>query len=135
MLTSRVFPHHSRIPGGLFLQTYTHLSLGAAMGATGFAHEPWSQAACVAGAVAPDLCLAFQYGLDLLRHRPPLVDQPRWLIVFKEVAHSLPLWAVALLFCLNYGGIFQAFCVGMVSHVLIDGFTHAGAGGMVFADD
>jgi len=106
------------------VQTYTHCSIGAVIGALGFAHEPLSQAACVVGAVAPDLVIAFQYAVDVLRSRPPLVNQPRWMIVMKEASHSLLLWGAVLLFFRQ--GVAHAFCVGVVSHILIDGLTHKG---------
>jgi hypothetical protein len=112
------------------LQTYTHLAMGAAVGAALFPHEPLVQAACLAGAVIPDAPMITLFGLDKLSGRPPMAYQsPIWILA-KNLCQDLILWVLIGLvgWLYRYDGILGSVLIALgvngAIHVVVDRYSH-----------
>lgn len=110
------------------MQTYSHALTGAALGAMIFQHEPVLQIGCVIGSVSPDMTLAVQYAIDLVLGRPPMTQQGKLAMLLKEIAHSIPVWLLALMlgwvFREMIGNVLLAFALGGITHIIVDVLTH-----------
>jgi len=107
------------------VQTYTHILIGAAVGACLDPADLAAQGARAAGAMLPDAAQVPSYLLDRLKGRKPLAAVSRAVLRAKFAAHSLIVWSALLALAFTVGGsIFLAFCVGGLSHPLVDLLTH-----------
>lgn len=107
------------------MQTFTHLPIGTLIGALAFPDQPLAQIACVVAAVGPDIVMVPTFALDKLRGKQPLANQSRFVIVAKELSHSLLLAiACVVLGLLLDQSLITAFGIGWVSHVAVDILTH-----------
>jgi hypothetical protein len=116
------------------VQSYTHLAIGATVGAMVFPHLPEVQLACLVGAVAPDVPTALLYGLDRLSGRRPLSHQPKGWILVKNICQNIFLWVAVALTGLTLGllhwppsivaTMLVALGVNGAIHVIVDSFTH-----------
>ncbi len=110
----------------LFVQTLTHLAIGAAIGAVAFPHQPIVQLACVAASVGPDVVMMPLFALDKLQGRQPLTRQGPIVLTLKELSHSVFLCgACGLIGTLLMLPIVTAFALGWLVHIVIDILTHA----------
>ena len=107
------------------MQTYTHLLIGAALGATLAPDDPVAQGACAAGAMLPDLAQVPSYLIDKLQGRQPLAAVRPEVLRAKFAAHSILVWAVLLAAALAVGWApLVLFGIGGLSHPLVDALTH-----------
>ena len=116
------------------MQTYTHLAVGAAIGATLFPHDYVAQAGCIVGAASSDVAFALEYASDRIKGLKPFASRPWVIREIGEAAHSVP---VLLFFVAtvamdqnsvphDIASFLSALSVGWISHILIDMFTHGG---------
>lgn len=111
------------------MQIYTHAAFGLLVGTVLFPHNAPAQITCIAGAVTPDIGIAPFYLADRRKRRQPsFANWPRGLIL-AEAMHSIPLWCIT---CLILEWLFTApllaFCLGGISHTMIDSYTHGDRG-------
>ncbi|MDH3684908.1 MAG: metal-dependent hydrolase, partial [Myxococcales bacterium] len=107
------------------MQTYTHLLIGAALGACLHPSDLVAQGACAAGAMLPDVAQVPSYLLDRSKGRQPLATVRPEVLRAKFAAHSLLVWATLLaVACVVGWPPFLAFCAGGLSHPLVDALTH-----------
>lgn len=116
------------------MQTYTHFLVGGALGCSLFPTSTLAQFSCACGGVVPDLVLLPKYVLDRIRGRQAFTEQSSWLLLIKELSHSIPFWGVLWLICWYFVAgaaplvwkIGNAFLLGFLSHLIIDALTHCG---------
>lgn len=113
------------------MQTYTHALMGGAIATALFPHEPIAAVAIVAGSIAPDVPLAVQFARDLVTKRPPMSDQPKLILILKEVSHSIPLWLMVAYATTQWpdndlAKTLKIFAWGVLLHCLVDALTHGG---------
>jgi hypothetical protein len=107
------------------LQTYTHLLIGACVGALTHPGELIPTVACAFGATLPDVVQVPRYMLDKLAGRQPLAEVSPRIRALKNAAHSILVW-----FALLVGAWFLAWpslvglCLGGLTHPIIDALTH-----------
>lgn len=78
------------------------------------------QAACVAGAISPDVVWVYRKA-----GRLPLSQPPPWLLWLIELSHSFWLWSAILLAGIWFGKMAPiGLALGGLSHVMIDVLTH-----------
>lgn len=107
------------------MQTYTHVLIGACVGASLFPNDLYAQATCVAGATLPDVVQMPKYVLDRARGRQPLAEVPPEILRLKFALHSIPMWALlaGVAYFVGWSPL-SAFALGGLSHTLIDALTH-----------
>ena len=110
------------------MQTYTHVLVGACVGAALFPSDLLSQAACAAGATLPDVIQVPKYLLDRARGSQPLAEVPPGVLRLKFAFHSIPLWATLTAMASFTGWAPSlAFALGGLCHTGIDALTHKDA--------
>ncbi len=119
------------------MQTLTHVFIGAALGVTVFPNDHWAQLACAVGAGAPDGTMVPQFIYDKIRGRKALEDMPWFVKILGEITHSFVILAIVCALGRTYVSAedlplsvvyaFWAFCLGWLSHIVIDIFTHGDA--------
>jgi hypothetical protein len=107
------------------VQTYTHVLLGACIGASLFPNDLMAQAASVAGATLPDVVQMPKFVLDRARGLQPLAEVPPGILRLKFAFHSIPVWAALswAMYFVSWPPLL-AFALGGLSHTLIDALTH-----------
>jgi hypothetical protein len=107
------------------MQTYSHILVGACVGAGLFPDDLVAQAASVVGATLPDVVQMPKFLLDRARGRQPLAEVSPEILRFKFAFHSIPVWATlaGLGYFIGWSP-FLAFALGSLSHTLIDALTH-----------
>lgn len=126
------------------MQTYTHLGIGAFVGAWVAPGDYVAQFACMVGAVAPDLILVPKFILDKLAGKQPFEEQSDSLLLAKEITNSIPMFSLVFAFlflieiCHSWLVLFFsewillgaswsfAFILNYLIHLCIDLPTHCG---------
>lgn len=112
------------------MQTYTHLLIGAAVGALLYPNQALAPAAFTAGSIAPDIALIPLFVYDKIRHKQALADQDQFTMIAKEISHSLPITAILAVILSQSNDDFikllAIFFAGMALHIMIDSLTHCG---------
>lgn len=117
-----------------FVQTYTHLLIGGAIGAVWFREDPAAQASLVIGSCAPDLVMVPSFLLDKVRGRVPLKEQGPAVIAMKKASHSIPLSLFFWLFPWPLQQSLGIFFAAVFLHACIDELTH-GIGAAKICDE
>ncbi len=117
------------------MQTYTHIPIGALVGALAFPHDLRLQLACIAASVAPDLVMIPTYLMDRAGGKQPLAQQSKWLLILKECSHSLLLCLALAVLALTRGSdLLSAVSVGWLVHIVVDIFSHGDPRFQVYGD-
>jgi len=107
------------------LHTVTHLAIAAFGVSLLWPNADLLQAACVAGAVLPDVVMVPTFISDRMAGRLPLSRPPQLLLWLIEISHSLWLWSAILLAGIWFGTMVPiGFALGGLCHVMIDVLTH-----------
>ncbi len=108
------------------MHTYTHVTVGAAIGAVCFAGNFYAQEHCILGAVVVDAVFLPALIDDHLAGKKPLVRMPWKVRLVSEVFHSAHLWAFILLCAIvvHASPVLTAFLAGWTSHNVIDAPVH-----------
>jgi hypothetical protein len=107
------------------LHTLTHLAIATCGAALLWPNAHLLQAACVVGAVLPDVVMVPTFITDRMSGRLPLSQPPQWLLWLIELGHSFWLWSAILLAAIWFGTMAPiCFALGGLSHVMIDVLTH-----------
>lgn len=109
------------------MQTYTHFTVGVAVGIVLFPDNYLAQGIFVAGSILSDVSSAVKMITDKARGKKPFADLEKSLLV-NNILHSFFVWAA--IYFLGVGldykhGYVMLFSLGGLLHWIIDRFTHA----------
>lgn len=113
------------------MQTYTHFTVGAVIGAVLFPGNYLVQVIFVVGSVLSDVPSAVKMIMDKARGKKPFADMEKSSLI-NNICHSFIVWIGIILACilLHFPAStmipFFAFALGWLLHCIVDRMTHSG---------